>query len=299
MVDRVWMGREALGVNRPTLLVAGASGALGKAVCGLALSRGFKVRALGRNQAKLKNLGVSELVVGDAVDPAILERATGGVDLVLSCLGASVSPELKAGSKTFSEVDAPINCSLIDASERAKVKKFVYVSVGAPESLHQLEYVRNHELVASHLERSKLDHAIIQPTGFFSAFASILEFAKKGSVPVLGNPDAKTNPIDDGDLAEVCVEALVSDFGKQKVGGPEVLSRRHIAELAFEALGRPAKLRRVPSWLVSGMATAIGLLNPRVRDITRFYLAASSVDCIAEPRGTRRIAEYFSDLAGA
>src|SRR5690606_41491038 len=58
------------------------------------------------------------------------------------------------------------------------------------------------------------------------------------ALPILGDPHAKTNPIDDRELATLCVDACSEDVGDRKVGGPEILSRQDIARAAFQALGR-------------------------------------------------------------
>src|SRR5215471_4370034 len=63
------------------VLVTGASGFLGWHVAKLLRERGFPVRALVRPTSKVQELDV-EPVIGDLRDPASLERAVAGCDLV-------------------------------------------------------------------------------------------------------------------------------------------------------------------------------------------------------------------------
>lgn len=284
--------------SNPVLLVAGATGALGRNVVACARARGYRVRAMGRNSAKLAGVGADETVLVERFTPAELERCLAGVDHVFSCLGASVQPGAHLGYSTYTRVDLPLNEALIRAARAARVGRFVYVSTShGPDMLH-LNYVRAHEGVVNVLRDSGLAHAVIRPTGFFSAFLPILQMAKRGFVPLMGNPEAQTNPIDDRDLAEVCVDALTEvGFGQQDVGGPEVLTRRSLVELAFQAHGAPPRTKRLPSWLVTAMATAMYPIGPRTSDVTRFFLAVSSRDCVAPRHGSRTIREYYAEHA--
>lgn len=284
------------------LVVAGATGALGGAVVELAKQRGWQVTVLGRSREKLAELGAHDAIVISDLDknggltPELVERLRGH-DCVFSCLGASVHPNA-GGSRTYTQVDTPCNRALIEATKQAKVPKFVYVSLANAKPLLHLDYVKAHEEVVAALKSSGLNYAVVRPTGFFSAFAPIFEMARKGAVPLMGTPEeAKTNPIDDRDLAEVCLEAVESDFGDQEVGGPEVLSRLELVERAFAALGKPVKTRKLPDGVVHFMSTLIKPFNPRLANITKFYLAVSREDCVAPVRGSRSISDYFGQLA--
>lgn len=282
----------------PVLLVAGATGALGSKVVARARASGYRVRAIGRSADKLARVGADETVTLERFTPAALEQCLSGVDCVFSCLGASVQPGTQFGYRTFTSVDLPLNGALIAAARAAQVRRFVYVSTSHGPDMLDLNYVRAHEGVVSLLRDSGLAYAVIRPTGFFSAFLPVLQMAKRGFVPLLGNPEARTNPIDDRELAGVCVDAIARpEFGEQEVGGPEILTRRALVELAFEAHGVPPRVKRLPSWLVKALATVIYPLGPRTSDVTRFFLTVSSRDCLAPPHGSRTIREYYAEHA--
>lgn len=282
-----------------TVLIAGASGMLGRRVAQALRRRGIRVRALTRDSQRLARSGapVDETVTGDACEPAQAAAAVAGVGAVISCLGASVQPTPGHGWRGFFAVDTRANTRLIEAAESAGVERFVYVSTLHRPEMEGLAYVRAHEQVAARLRGGELAGTVIRPTGFFSALGSLLELARSGPLPEIGDGSARSNPIDDGDLAEVCVRALSEPPGELEVGGPEVHSRRELGELVFAALGLPPRFRRVPPGAVRTIGALLRPLHPRLGQLLPFYAAVSTTDLVAPKVGTRTIGEFFRERA--
>jgi uncharacterized protein YbjT (DUF2867 family) len=282
-----------------TLLVAGASGALGRFVCGLAAERGWTVRAMVRDAARAPR-GVSA-VVADARDVAAVSRAVDGCDAVFSCVGASVMPELGRGWRGFGAVDWPCNRNLIDAARAARIDRFVYVSVFHHADMRRLAYVDAHERVVDHLRGSGLGFGVVRPTGFHSAVASYVDLARKGPVPEIARGTVRTNPIADEDLAAVCADALGSRDRALEVacGGPEVVSRHEIAELAFATIGRRVRVRNLPAGFVRAAAWLGRPFHPRITQFLQFLAAISTVDLIAPPTGKRQLRDAFAARAAS
>ena len=224
---------------------------------------------------------------------AAIEAAVEGVDAIISSVGASILPDLGRGRAGFLQVDTVANQRLIDAAERRGVRRFVYVAVVCHDTLGHLHYVKAHERVVERLRASRLESSVLRATGFFSAFESVLELARKGRVPLIGNPEARTNPIADRDLARLCVAALDELPYERTVGGPEVFTRRRIAELAFEALGKSPRFARLPNWLVRVLGALTWPISPRVAELTSFFLEVCSRDCLGEPSGSARLSDYL------
>jgi uncharacterized protein YbjT (DUF2867 family) len=277
------------------VLVAGATGALGSKVADELVRRGFAVRGLTRDKSKAK--GLIEVYEGDALKPPSLTGAADGCSFVFSALGASVSPSFSAGREAFTSLDVRGNQALIDEAVRAKVKRFVYVSVHHDEKLGRTAYVRAHEEVVRRLKASGLDWVVVRPTGFFSALGALVDMARKGSVPSLGDGGAKSNPIDDRDLAALCADACEGTEKEIACGGPEVLSRNQMAEAAFAALGKPLKLQKAPVAVAKAAAVLMRPFHPRMAQLTEFIAALSEGDVVAPVRGTRRLSDYFKELA--
>ncbi len=279
------------------VLVAGAAGALGREVTRELLTRGHRVRALAHRTPLPEDLhakvGVHQ---ADALDPLQLQGACDGIDAVFSCLGASVSPQMFRGRRTFQRVDTPANLNLVDAARNAGSPRFVYVSVAGHEHLGHLRYVQAHEAVVDVLQKSTLSHAVIRPSGFFSAFAELLTMAKKGPVPIIGDGSVHTNPIHDRDLAVVCVDAIEGEEGERAVGGPEVLTRREIVELVFRSLGKPVRIRAIPPSIVRVMAPLVRPLNPRFGDLMSFVAEVFTHHLVVPAHGSRTLGDYFAEI---
>lgn len=285
-----------------TVLVAGASGRLGCEVVGELKRRGERVRALGRDPGRMEGVRdlADEVCVVDALRPETLPAAFEGADRVFSCLGASVIPMPRYGGRTFSRVDYPANRNLIQAAARAGVRKFVYVSVFGAERLPDNDFIRGHERVVEELRGSGMEYAVLRPTGFFSSMEEILLIASRGLLPEFRGGTPRTNPIHEADLAELCVDAFDWAPGEERdVGGPDVLSRRQIAQYAWQALGREGRAVRVPVEVLRNAGRLIYPFYPRVGALMTFIAEILIDDFVAPTYGTRHIRDYFNERAAA
>jgi uncharacterized protein YbjT (DUF2867 family) len=282
------------------VLVAGATGALGRSVAVLLRDQGYLVRALSRSAERASQIAADEVVIGDATRPERIATACDGVDIVFSCLGQSVGTDLRNRGPGYHAIDYVANHHLIAQARRAGVRRFVYVSVFGAEANPTVAYFRAHADAADELRSSGMSYAVIQPTGFFSAFRAFFEMARDGRAVVFGDGSARSNPIHDADLAAVCVDAVsATTSGDIPVGGPEVLTRRQVVELAFAACGRPPKISRAPAWVPGLMGRLLRPLAPRLGELASFLGVVSAGDFVAPAYGSRRLADYYRELQAA
>src|SRR5262249_33993960 len=143
---------------------------------------------------------------------------------------------------------------------------------------------------------SGLPHAVVRPTGFHSAIATYLTLAQQGALPEIGDGAARTNPIADDDLADVCLEAIAARAPSLMLdaGGPDVVTRHHLGEMAFAALGEPPRFRTLPPWLARLGAAALRPLHPRIAQFAAFVAAISTQDLIAPVLGHTRLVRAFA-----
>ena len=288
------------------VLVAGATGYLGKFVVRAFGERGYRVRALTRSEGRLREPGpftapgigpddVDEVFVGELTQPDTLDGLMDGIDIVFSSVGISRQRD----GLTFEQVDYECNHTLIDLSRAADVESFVYVSMqgAADPPICDLAITRAHEKVVDELGASDLDHRIVRPCGYFSDMGALLTMAKRGRALLVGDGSNRMSPIHGRDLAQVCVDAVEGDAVEVEAGGPEVMTQREAAELAFDVVGKPVKITVVPMWLAGRLMKTIRLASTQFGDLAEFILVAGAVDGVGPPVGSTTLRTYFEGLA--
>ena len=133
--------------------------------------------------------------------------------------------------------------------------------------------------------------------GYFSDMGALLSMAERGRCLLVGDGSNRMSPIHGRDLAEVCVDTAEGDELEVEAGGPEVMTQRQAAEMAFDVVGKPAKITVVPLWLAGGAAKGIRLLSRQFGDLAEFIVVAGEVDGVGPPRGTTTLRSYFEQLA--
>jgi uncharacterized protein YbjT (DUF2867 family) len=284
------------------VLIAGSTGYLGKFAVRAFKQRGYRVRALTRSEERLGRPGpftapsvedcVDEVFVGEITKPETLDGLMEGVDVVFSSIGISRQRD----GLTFEQIDHQANRLLVMLAKQAGVEKFVYVSLWGQSEIGHLEIVRAHEKVVAALEESGLAHCIVRPSGFFSDMGVLLDMARKGRSFLVGAGENQFNPIHGADLADVCVDAMESDEREIGAGGPDTMTQRQAAELAFEVLGKPAKIVVLPMWLMRGAVKLVGLLNTQFGDLFEFIVTAGEIDGVAPSVGKTTLRSYFEEL---
>lgn len=289
------------------VLVAGGSGQLGRHVVAGLLEEGYAVRVLARRPEKMLRIQANgaasggigaEIVAGDLTVPASLRDVCAGVDVVVSCAGASM--DLRSRQRdAFEAVDFLGNRNLLEEAQAAGVRKFVYVSLYGAADLAGTAYAGAHERFVATLYASGMPATVVRPTGFHGFFGEIFQMARQGRGVVLGPGTFRTNPIHEADVAACCIEAIDADVRELPCGGPDVLTRREIVELAFDVLGRKPRILSVPPGVMRAAAALARPFNPRIAGLLQFGVEVSLVDVVAPVRGRRTLRACFEALAAA
>jgi uncharacterized protein YbjT (DUF2867 family) len=285
-----------------TVLVAGATGSLGREIVRVLAARGQRIRVLSRRPdaaSAFPGIAGLESARGDVLDRRTLAGACDGVETVLSTVGASLDLYAWRDRLPYSQVDSGGNIALLDAARASGVRRFVYVSVLGAPGFEQTRYVQAHRAVERALEASGIEHRIVRPTGFFGFLDELLPMARRGFAPVIGDGSARTNPIDERDLAEIVAGAFDGSERVVAAGGPEVLERREIAGLAGEAAGRKVRIVRSPPAVWTGMSKLMGSLQPRLAELFEFAVCVATNDGIAPQLGRRRLLDHFREVVAA
>ncbi|HEX8207295.1 MAG TPA: hypothetical protein VF587_14635, partial [Solirubrobacteraceae bacterium] len=199
----------------------------------------------------------------------------------------------------FRELDTFPNLNLLRAAERAGVGRFAYVTLLGADRLRGNAYVDAHEAVVDALRDSQVAATVIRANGFFSIYDELLDMARKGRARIIGNPDARHNPVHDADLAIACADALDAGADEVEVGGPEILTRREEVELANDAVGRGRAAKRMPSAITRGGALLLRPVNPRRAAMLDLNERVCAEDMVGPPHGERRLEDYLRERAAA
>ncbi|MEW5800318.1 MAG: SDR family oxidoreductase [Bacteroidota bacterium] len=275
------------------ILVAGASGNLGQLVVQELKSQQYRTRALSRAH---RDTRADETIIADLSHPAALQRCCHGIDIVISCAGASMNIRNIFDRSSFTSVDYHGNMHLLNEARKSGVKKFIYVSVAGSERLLKTEYCRAHYQFEQALTESGIPYSIIKPTGFFYFLREIVAMAKKGRGIVFGDGSATSNPIHEADVARAVVESVHDTAPVRDIGGPEIFSRRGIVDLAFSVAERKGTIVSVPPALFTALAAPMKVINPRIHALLAFGAAVSVTDGTAPAYGTLRLEEYFRSI---
>ncbi|WP_212747840.1 NAD(P)H-binding protein [Pseudoalteromonas sp. S558] len=195
------------------------------------------------------------------------------------------------------DVDFQANLNLLIEAKRSGVKKFIYVSALHGDKLKQLKIFEAKEKFVKELSESGLDYCIVRPTGFFSDMAEFYKMADNGRIYLFGKGGYQSNPIHGDDLAKVCIDAISSVEKEILVGGPEIFTQIELAEVAFEAVGKPVKITFIPNWIRICLLTLCKLfLNAKRYGPIEFFLNVLVLDMKAPKFGVQTLSRYFQSI---
>ena len=277
------------------VLLFGASGNLGQAIAKELITQGYEVVIVVRRKERAALLAsiAPNFIVADVLNPASLKGISQGYDVVISALGKSVSPNDQSKA-SFYEVDFVGNLNILQEAQRCAVPKFVYVSAFHAEKYLHLDYFRVHHEFAERLKTSGLDYAIIKPPAIFSAFKDLMEMARKGQLIHIGAGDKKTNPIFEGDLAKICVDAIHERQAVIEAGGKRVYTRKELNEIMQQIVNPAFNIRTVPLFVFNLMLPLLKVFNKNMYDKFAFFVTVSQTDTIAPLVGEMSFEDYVS-----
>ena len=121
-----------------SILVLGGSGETGKWVLQLAIERGHRLTALVRSKENIDQRDGLELVQGDVLDAAALERVVEGKSAVISCLGIRRKTASNPWSPLLSAVDFTERSAqnIAKAMKKHDVSRLIAISAAGAGDSH-------------------------------------------------------------------------------------------------------------------------------------------------------------------
>ncbi|SDH45680.1 Uncharacterized conserved protein YbjT, contains NAD(P)-binding and DUF2867 domains [Actinokineospora alba] len=287
------------------ILVAGATGSLGRHLTRTLLDDGKPLRVLVREGSPYDELVAAgaEPVIADLKDPDSLATACAGVDSVVTTANATA----RGGADTIESVDRQGNLDLVDAAEAAGVRRFLFVSALGARPGHPLPLLNAKGETEQRLRESGMAWTVVQPNLYMDKLIPI----------VVGGPALAGQPVTlvgDGrrhhsyvamrDVAAYLRATLDHPRAQRQtlvVGGPQPLSWRDIIAAFERELGYPVPVHTVepgepvpgrPEFItelltmletydspldVSGLASTYGVTPTPLAEYVRGFVTANRV----------------------
>ena len=217
------------------VLVTSANGRVGRLVIEELVRKNFKIRALDINPAaqSLKDLGVEEVIVGDASDPKVVAAAMQGIEQVVY-----IPPML-----SFSEADMANLAT--DAALEAGVRHYVMLTVCHPNLSKLLQHTQKLR-AEEHLKyvgfQNDWNFTILQPL-HYTHNVIVPQMVATGKYPNFKPLHKKLGYVDGVDVAEATAKVLLEGekhrYATYELCGNNHLSILEIAEMYKRISGLP------------------------------------------------------------
>ena len=250
------------------LLLTGATGTIGLPVLRRLTAADVPVRCLVRDPRRLGAQRVKvQITLGDLADPFSFRHALRGVETVVHL--ASVTRDQPGGS--IEELDGIAAWRLVQAAERAGVKRFVFFSTLGASTRSRARLMRAKAIAERALVESSLEYTVFAPSMVYSPsdrFITLLE--RMSLLPVMpfsGSGRASIQPIWAEDVADCVMAALpggpsaAEAAGRRyELAGPETLTYADVAECVLRSLRRRRVIVGIPTGVVRRLLNLIELL---------------------------------------
>lgn len=261
-----------------TVVVAGATGYIGRAVVEQSVKRGYKTIALVRSIEKIVSeegqrlysksfdgAEVAEVDVKD-VDSIVnyLSKSEGNIDTIISCLASPVGTKKEAFAIDY---QAALNCLNAGRDDKVQARHYVLLSAFCCQKpLLQLQKAKL-KMEAELAKQDELTWSVVRPTAFFKSVSGQLEGIQNGNPYVLFDDGAVTrcNPIAESELADFMLNTMDNEEKWSKimnVGGPdEPLTNKMLGDMMHEAAGlTEQKYVYAPTWIFDSIISIFQVL---------------------------------------
>jgi uncharacterized protein YbjT (DUF2867 family) len=254
------LGAEVV-ITTPRVLVAGATGQLGRVIVRKLAASGTPVRALARNAARLAELHrEAEIAPVDLIDVPRLTEACRGVDQIV----ATATNNMGAGAHSPTRIDLAAYQNLCAAARNSGVRRLIYLSYRGVDRDAPVDIFRLKWYIEDAIRRSGIPHVMLRPTAFMDIWIDQIigkGIRDKGVATIFGDGHRVANYIAVDDVAEFVVKILArAEVVNEavEIGGPSNVTQEDLVSLIEQRFSTKAKRRHVP-------VTLMRLLPPIVR----------------------------------
>ncbi len=289
-------------MEQKVVTVVGATGALGLKITKALMDQNARVRAMVRatsNRKNLENMGVTDFVIGDMMDPSSLGTAlsAGPKSYAIIASAAGYTRHTKGDN---SKTDTEGYRNLVDAAKTAGIPRFVLISILECDKATTVPHFFHKHLVERFL-REKEQPFIALRAGVFldQARDYVLPRLRKGIFPVFV-PGASYGMIYTPDLARYAAIAATSLPDEAlndtvDVGWDSAPSGTDMATAFSKVLGKTVAAKPAfPSFIVNVLLPFLGIFVRGVKDTHAMIAWMKTGEYIS--KNPRKQKELFDDL---
>ena len=282
------------------VVLAGAFGNLGAEILKCLCAAGHEVIAADLKEREVEGcVGKYTFKAINATKPETLEGLCDGAEVVITTMGLTGASTVV----TSYDIDYQGNMNLYAECKKAGVKKFNYISViSCDESgAEKVPMLHAKYLVEEEIKKEPMDWVIYRPTGYFYDIAKVFKpYIDKGEMQLLkGYGGVKANVVDCPDFAQFIVDHMMDTNVTYNVGGKETYTYEEMAQMCFDAAGKPMKIKWAPIWLFGILANLPKIKKAGKHDIILFSKWTLSHDLVGDTCiGDKSFAEYLKVYFG-
>lgn len=236
------------------ITVFGGTGFLGRHIVKRLAKAGYRLRIATRrpNEALfLKTSGTPgqiEIVQANIRDAASTQAALNGADGVVNAVGIL----FESGKQKFSALQAEGATRIGEAAKAEGISAMVHISAIGADAASASLYAQSKAAGEAGVRAAMPEAHILRPSivvgpedEFFNRFAAMAMIAP--ALPLIGGGVTQYQPVSVFDVA-AAVEACFAgaQVGTYELGGPDVLSFKHLMEMLLAEIGRDRLLVPLP-----------------------------------------------------
>jgi nucleoside-diphosphate-sugar epimerase len=286
------------------LFVTGATGFVGKQALGRLRADRHDIVAAYHRRPQLQEVDVSWVAMDELSSAKGLRELLTGVDAVLHLAGLAHLPRGYSGhtEANFNMVNVDITIRIAQAAADAGVRRFVFLSsvkasgehsgerpmcegdLKVPEDAYGVSKSLAEDRLAELALRAGMEHVVIRPPlvygpGVGANFLSLMRWIDRGLPLPFASIKNLRSLVYVGNLVDAIAVCLTHPRATGRtyfVSDGEDVSTPGLVRCIAAALGRPARLIRIPTWMLRGAGSLLGrrdvverLVNSLAIDISR------------------------------
>lgn len=242
------------------ILVIGGSGFLGSHLADTLSDAGYRVLVMDRKPSPHLRPG-QEMLVGDVLDRAVLEKAVAGSRYVYHLAGVADIEEAAHDPRETVEQNVMGSVNVAEACIAQKVEKLLYASTvyvySNKGSFYRVSKQAAELLLENYQRETGLNYTILRYGSLYGPRAQdwnglkrfVVQAVRNGRIVYPGTGEERREYIHVKDAAQLSMEAMADEYHNQclTITGPQVMTTREVLGMITEIMGNGVEVTFEPS----------------------------------------------------